>query len=130
MLEELQQEKVKADDMCDRLRRDSPCGRCMTACKSGTQHSSGIRADEPVPEVLWAILAGCLLNCSPALAEDVIKYDPGSGADAVKAIAGAAYVVLLAIFAVRLFQKRAKFATGEVCSTFAAQGHLTLPSAL
>jgi hypothetical protein len=61
-----------------------------------------------------AVVAGLLLSCSPAIAEEVIKYEAGSGADVVKSIAGAAYVVLLAIFAFRLFQKRARFATGEV----------------
>lgn len=61
-----------------------------------------------------AILAAILLECSPAFAEEVIKYDPGSGAETVKTIGGAAYALLLVIFAVRLFQKRAKFATAEV----------------
>ncbi|KAK9908155.1 hypothetical protein WJX75_003460 [Coccomyxa subellipsoidea] len=62
-----------------------------------------------------------LLAAGPALAEEGLKYDPGSGAEVVKKVAGAAYVVLLAVFAIRLLTKRAKSATGERLAT-AAKG--------
>lgn len=53
-----------------------------------------------------------------ALADEGLKYDPSSGADTVKNVAGAAYAVLLAVFALRLLNKRAKFATEEASTTY------------
>jgi hypothetical protein len=55
-----------------------------------------------------------LLSCKLALAEEAIKYDPGSAPDVLKNVAGGVYVLLIAIFAVRLLRKRAKFATEQV----------------
>ena len=62
---------------------------------------------------MWTALCSTFLAAGPALAGEGLKYDPGAGADVVKKVAGAAYVVLLAVFAVRLLSKRARSATEE-----------------
>jgi hypothetical protein len=45
-------------------------------------------------------------------------YDPSAGEEVFKNIAGAAYVLLLAVFCVRLFRKRALFGTTQVRASF------------
>ena len=64
-----------------------------------------------------AAVGSALLAAGPVLAAEGVKYDPGAGGDAVKNLAGVAYLGLVLFFIVRLLSKRARTATGEVRST-------------
>lgn len=90
--------------------------KCSFACSGCHRQGESAKSPHALPQLSWAswtALCSFLLAANPALAEEGLKYDPGSGAEVVKKVAGAAYVVLLAVFAIRLLTKRAKFATGE-----------------
>ncbi|BDA45070.1 hypothetical protein COCOBI_06-5500 [Coccomyxa sp. Obi] len=92
------------------------CTRRWQACKAQQQHkgAAGSQHVSISPSgPIWTALYSTFLAAGPALAEEGLKYDPGTGADVVKKVAGAAYVVLLAVFAVRLLSKRARSATEE-----------------
>lgn len=58
--------------------------------------------------------SGSWLLVPPVLAAEAVKYEPGSGSDVLKTLAGAAYIILVVVYFVRLFRKRAQTATGEV----------------
>ena len=70
-------------------------------------------------------LAATLAHPLAAVAADSVTYDPASGSDFLKNVAGAAYVVLLVVFAARLLRKRATTATSQrFASTVDAQERL------
>ncbi len=95
--------------------RPFPCRR-WHACKANQEpkRAAGSQHVATSPSgAIWTALCSTFLAAGPTLAGEGLKYDPGAGADVVKKVAGAAYVVLLAVFAVRLLSKRARSATEE-----------------
>ena len=63
------------------------------------------------PWTATAFTLASLLVTLPALAAPPVAYDPAAGSDALKNVAGVAYVVLLVVFAFRLLRRRADTAT-------------------
>ncbi|EIE21091.1 hypothetical protein COCSUDRAFT_33788 [Coccomyxa subellipsoidea C-169] len=99
---------------------------CKSTCHRQRDSAKSAHAPPQTSWASWTALGSVLLAAGPAIAEDGLKYEPGAGADVVKQVAGAAYVVLLAVFAVRLLTKRAKFATEERLAS-AAKGENERP---
>lgn len=66
-------------------------------------------------------MAASLLLTGPAVAADAATtYNPGGGADTLKLLAGAGYIVLVIVYFVRLFRKRAAAATQQPISASVA----------
>ena len=60
---------------------------------------------------LSALAASAAEQAAAANLPAKIPYDPSAGSDFLRNVAGAAYVVLLVVFAFRLLRRRADFAT-------------------
>jgi len=60
---------------------------------------------------LSALAASAAEEATTAALPAKIPYDPSAGSDFLRNVAGAAYVVLLVVFAFRLLRRRADFAT-------------------
>lgn len=71
-------------------------------------------AQDAVTEVLYLALAA-LATCPAASAAETVSYNPGGGEDALKTLAGIGYIILVIFYFFRLFRKRAKAATSQVC---------------
>ena len=68
-----------------------------------------------------AALAALLLLAAPAAAaESGIAYDPGAGGDLLKNLAGAAYLLLVAVFLARLLRRRTNSSLSQVRGVAAA----------
>lgn len=62
-----------------------------------------------------AALAALLLFSAPAAAaESGVAYDPGAGGDLLKNLAGAAYLLLVAVFLARLLRRRTNSSLSQV----------------
>lgn len=72
-------------------------------------------AENHLPWSLPALTALATTLATPlaAAAADKVAYDAAAGSDFLKNAAGAAYVVLLVVFAARLLRKRATTATSQ-----------------
>ena len=68
----------------------------------------------PTSAAAIGALASQLLVAAPAFAEDIAAYDASGSSETLKNVFGAAYVVVLIGFGIRLFSKRAKWSTTEV----------------
>lgn len=69
----------------------------------------------PTSAAAIGALACQLAAAAPAIAEDVAAYDASGSSETLKNVFGAAYVAVLIGFGIRLFSKRAKWSTTEVC---------------
>ena len=80
---------------------------------------------------LLSLGAALLAPCSAALAAEAeaVAYNPGGGSDTLKALAGAGYIVVVVIYFVGLFARRAKTATSQVRGLAARGVGLCLVSA-
>ena len=103
----------------------APARATATAAQPGPTplHTTPLHASWSWPAL--ATLAATLAHPLAAFAEETVAYDPASGSDFLKNVAGAAYVVLLVVFAARLLRKRATTATSQrFASTVDAQERL------
>ena len=66
-----------------------------------------------------ALAALLLLSAPAAAAESGIAYDPGAGGDLLKNLAGAAYLLLVAVFLARLLRRRTNSSLSQVCEASA-----------
>lgn len=99
---------VPAAAPADRLAGTAPPARLMERIEAGP----------PSPVAHWSLpalvaVASALASPLAAAAADAIPYDKSAGSDFLKNVAGAAYVVLLVVFAARLLRKRATTATSQ-----------------
>ena len=67
-----------------------------------------------------ALAALLLLGAPAAAAESGIAYDPGAGGDLLKNLAGAAYLLLVAVFLARLLRRRTNSSLSQVRGVAAA----------
>ena len=61
-----------------------------------------------------ALAALLLLSAPAAAAESGVAYDPGAGGDLLKNLAGAAYLLLVAVFLARLLRRRTNSSLSQV----------------
>ena len=92
-----------------------------TARNSGATAASSSATGAAMLVFFLSELAASAAEEAGAAAAARIPYDPTAGSDFLRNVAGAAYVVLLVIFAFRLLRRRADFAT----STRIARGGAT-----
>lgn len=104
--------------MALRATKQSPSTPSQTSVPSQLPRTSSTASLLPLAGLL-AALATDLLLAPMAHADDmVVGYDPSSGAEGFKTIAGIGYIILVIIYFARLFKKRASKATSEVSSGY------------
>jgi len=81
----------------------------------------------PGLSVLFGTLASTLALAPAAFAMDAVVYSPQDGAETLKTVAGVAYIGLVVLYFIRLFQKRAdKFTSERVGSSIDEKDASTL----
>ena len=115
---------ASCDSLCKAVGHGSPpaapqpasCAPAVAGCGHSLLALLGT-AESGVAAALAALL---LLSAPAAAAESGVAYDPGAGGDLLKNLAGAAYLLLVAVFLARLLRRRTNSSLSQVRMVAAA----------